>query len=383
MTVDERERRARVWLSAVFEPGDPVAAKLLDQFPACAVLERIVEARDDERSRFADWRERARQVDDERLLDDADQVGARYICPGDTEWPTALADLDTHGGGGRWNPAPLGLWVRGAGQLAPLVARAVAIVGSRAATAYGEQVARDLAFGCGGSGWAVVSGGAYGIDAAAHQGALARDRPTVAVLAGGVDRPYPAGNSGLLREIAESGLLVSEAAPGAAPTKSRFLVRNRLIAALSAGTVVVEAALRSGSLSTARWARDLGRSVMGVPGPVTSMASAGVHELLRQPETVLVTEAAEVTEQVSPIGSEAVGRKTGPDRIEDSLSGAAREVLDGVPAGWAAPVETVARHAGVRASAASEVLRELERRGLVERHGRGWALATPPGDARA
>jgi DNA processing protein len=380
MTVADRERRARIWLSGVFEPGDPVAAKLLAQFPATAVLERILAATDGDETRFADWRARAQQADDERLLAAATEVGARYVCPGDPEWPGSLADLDTHGsdhGAGRWNPAPLGLWLRGTAELATATEQAVAIVGSRAATGYGEQVARDLAFGCGGQGWTVVSGGAYGIDAAAHEGALARGRPTVAVLAGGVDRPYPAGNAGLLRQIADSGLLVSEAAPGAAPTKSRFLVRNRLIAALSAGTVVVEAALRSGSLSTARWARDLGRSVMGVPGLVTSMASAGVHELLREPETVLVTDADEIVEQVAPIGSEARGRRSGAARAEDSLSADGRRVLDGVPIGWAVPAETVAREAGVRASVAAEELRELERRGLVERCGRGWALATP------
>jgi DNA processing protein len=381
VTVDDAERRARASLSAVIEPGDPVAAKLLAQFPAVAVLERIRAAGDDEQSRFADWHGRARRLDVEALHSAAYEAGARFVCPGDADWPTGLADLDTHGGDGRWNPAPVGLWVRGSAPFGPTVERAVAIVGSRAATAYGEQVARDLAFGCSGQGWTVVSGGAYGIDAAAHQGAIARGRPTVAVLAGGVDRPYPAGNAGLLREIAASGLLVSEAAPGAAPTKSRFLVRNRLIAALSEGAVVVEATLRSGSLSTARWARDLGRSVMGVPGPVTSMASAGVHELLRQPEAVLVTDAAEVVEQVSPVGSGPVGHKTGPTRAEDALSPGERQVLEGVPGVRAAPAETVARDAGVRPSLAAEVLRELERRGLVERRGRGWVLADRP-DAR-
>jgi DNA processing protein len=379
----DAERRARVWLSGVFEPGDPVAAKLLAGFPARAVLERILAADEHEQTRFADWRARALQVDDDRLLTAAAQVGARFVVAGDPDWPASLADLDTHGrthDSGRWNPAPLGLWLRGSASLAPATEQAVAIVGSRAATGYGEQAARELAFGCGGHGWTVVSGGAYGIDAAAHEGALARGRPTVAVLAGGVDRPYPSGNAGLLREIADAGLLVSEAAPGAAPTKSRFLVRNRLIAALSAGTVVVEAALRSGSLSTARWARDLGRTVMGVPGLVTSMASAGVHQLLREPETVLVTDASEIVEQVAPIGSELPARPSGPARAEDSLSADARRVLDGVPSGWAVPAETVAREAGVRASVAAEGLRELERRGLVERCGRGWALASPPGD---
>jgi DNA processing protein len=378
--IEADERRARLWLCGVFEPGDPVAAKLMAQFPARAVLDRILAASDDESSRFADWRQRARGTDDQALARAADAVGARFVCPGDDEWPPALADLDTHSDAPRWNPSPLGLWVRGAGRLSALTESAVAVVGSRAATAYGEHVSRDIAFGCAAAGLTVVSGGAYGIDAAAHQGALARGAATVAVLAGGVDRSYPAGNAGLLRDIAASGLLVSEAAPGAAPSKTRFLVRNRLIAALSRGAVVVEAALRSGSLSTARWARDLGRSVMGVPGPVTSMTSAGVHELLRQPEAVLVTDASEVVEQVSALGAAAAPVKTGGVRIDDGLQPEQRQVLDGLPAGLGAPTESIARAAGLRAATVAAHLRELERRGLVVRAGRGWALA-PRGGA--
>ena len=348
MTVDGEERRARIWLSGVFEPGDPVAAKLMAQFPATAVLERILAASADETTRFSVWRQRACRIDDAALQRAADDVGARFVCPGDEEWPVALADLDTHADAARLNPAPLGLWLRGARRLEAVAESAVAIVGSRAATAYGEHAARDLAYGCVAAGLTVVSGGAYGIDAAAHQGALARGGPTVAVLAGGVDRPYPSGNAALLREISANGVLVSEAAPGARPSKARFLVRNRLIAALSRGAVVVEAALRSGSLSTARWARDLGRSVMGVPGPVTSMTSAGVHELLRQPETTLVTDAGEVVEQVCSIGSQPAARKVGEARSEDALDERQRRALDGLPVGWGAPLESIAREAGLR-----------------------------------
>ena len=195
----------------------------------------------------------------------------------------------------------------------------MAIVGARASTDYGDHVSGSLAAGCVARGWSIVSGGAYGIDAAAHRGALAGGGTTVAVLASGIDRLYPAGHGGLLDEVAATGLLVSEAAPGCPPSRSRFLVRNRLIAALSQGTVVVEAALRSGSLNTARWARDLSRPLMGVPGPVTSMMSAGVHELLRQPETVLVTDADEVLELVSPIGTTPAPVKQGPVGDRDAL----------------------------------------------------------------
>ena len=161
-------------------------------------------------------------------------------------------------------------------RLDELVDRSVAIVGSRASTAYGEHVAGELGHQLAERGWTVVSGGAFGIDAAAHRGALAAEAPTVAVLACGVDRPYPAAHGALLHRIAETGLLVSEWPPGAAPHRHRFLVRNRLIAALTRGTVVVEAAARSGAQATARRARKLGRQVLVVPGPVTSAMSVGL-----------------------------------------------------------------------------------------------------------
>ena len=162
---------------------------------------------------------------------------------------------------------PVGLWVRGPARLDELADRSVAIVGSRASTAYGEHVAGELGHQLGERGWTVVSGGAFGIDAAAHRGALAAEAPTMAVLACGVDRPYPAAHGALFDRIAETGLLVSEWPPGCAPLRHRFLVRNRLIAALTRGTVVVEAAARSGAQATARRARMLGRAAPGRPGP--------------------------------------------------------------------------------------------------------------------
>jgi DNA processing protein len=223
-----------------------------------------------------------------------------------------------------------------------------------------------------------VSGGAYGIDAAAHRGALACAAPTVAVLAGGIDRLYPPGNAPLLRSIAREGMVVSEAAPGCTPSRSRFLVRNRIIAALGLGTVVVEAAIRSGALSTARWARDLGRQVMGVPGPVTSMTSAGVHQLLRQPEIVLVTDAAEVIEQVSSIGSGLAPLKQGVSHPRDRLDTTAQLVLDAVPKHLPAPASSIAVVAGVPLEVAGttlQVLREVDL--VVGDDSQGWRLAAP------
>src|SRR3954447_15859043 len=177
-----------------------------------------------------------------------------------------------------------------------MTARSVAVVGSRSATTYGAAVAGDIAATLGAAGHTVVSGAAFGIDNAAHRGALAAQGPTVAVLACGVDRAYPAAHRPLLDYIAEVGVVVSEAAPGCAPTRIRFLARNRLIAAFGQGTVVVEAAIRSGALNTASWTTELRRVLMGVPGPVTSAPSAGVHQLVRSRDALLVTSGQEVLE---------------------------------------------------------------------------------------
>lgn len=378
-SVDRAERRARVILSKVCEPGDPDGCRLVRQHSAVELLERLTLGKAwSGKSKVAEWSERASAVDYSALMVTADAVGARYLCPGDAGWPEGLDDLermvesaDRRGG------VPFGLWVRGDADLAPSVRTAVAIVGSRASTAYGDRVAGDLAFDCGSKGFTVVSGGAYGIDAAAHRGALARERCTVAVLAGGIDRLYPAGNSELLRSIARTGLIVSEAAPGCAPSRSRFLVRNRLIAALTRGTVVVEAALRSGSLNTARWARDLGRGVMGVPGPVTSCSSAGVHELLRQPEALLVTDALEVVEHLSDSGEGLAPRKEGPIGARDALDVQTRLVLDAVPIASPAAAASIAVVAGVSRDAAVRRLVDLHTAGLVLRSEQGWVVAGP------
>jgi DNA processing protein len=271
--VDEGERRARMLLSQVAEPGDPDACRLVRDHSAADLLSRLRRG-GIESGKVAGWSQRVSRADGDAIGAAAAAVGARFVCPGDDEWPLGLDDLAQLEGesGERRGGAPFGLWLRGNGSLASLSRRCVAVVGSRAATAYGEHVATTIAFDAAGQGFTTVSGGAYGIDAAVHRATLAGQSATIAILAGGIDRLYPAGNIRMLEHVTERGLLVSEAAPGSTPTKSRFLVRNRLIAALSQGTLVVEAALRSGALNTARWAMDLGRAVMGVPGPVTSMA---------------------------------------------------------------------------------------------------------------
>jgi DNA processing protein len=261
----------------------------------------------------------------------------------------------------------------------------VAIVGSRASTAYGEHVAGEFGFGLAERGWTIVSGGAYGIDAAAHRGALAADGPTIAVLACGVDRPYPSGNGPLLARIAEGGgLVVSESPPGYAAQARRFLVRNRLIAALSRGTVVVEAAARSGAMATANRARRLGRPVMVVPGPVTSAMSVGCHELLRQgPEEndqrpVLVASTAHVLDAVGRIGDDLAEPAPRPASPRDGLSDLALRVLDACPVRIGVSPDRLAAIAGCDVLDVLRVLPALELADLVQWTGTGWRLAPAP-----
>jgi DNA processing protein len=274
----------------------------------------------------------------------------------------------------------LALWVRGTPRLDEFTDRAVALVGSRASTAYGEHVAAELGHQLAEHGWTVVSGGAYGIDGASHRGALAAGGPTLAVLACGVDRPYPAGHDALFARIAATGLLVSEWPPGTAPHGHRFLVRNRLIAALSRGTVVVEAAARSGAQATARRAQKLGRTVMVVPGPVTSAMSVGCHELLRDKpmEAVLVASAAHVIETVGSIGADLADPPARPATARDGLSDLAVRVLDACPVRTGVPPERLAQVAGCDVLEVMRVLPQLEIAGLVQWTGNGWRLTPPP-----
>jgi DNA processing protein len=270
----------------------------------------------------------------------------------------------------------MALWVRGASRLEELVDQSVALVGSRASTAYGEHVAAELAHGLGERSWTTVSGGAYGIDAAAHRGALAAGAPTVAVLACGIDRVYPSAHSALFSRVLEEGLLVSEWPPGCAPLRHRFLVRNRLIAGLTRGTVVVEAAARSGALATGKRARDLGKAVMAVPGPVTSAMSVGCHELLRVTESpvTLVTSAAEVVERVGRLGDDLAAPAERPTTAHDTLSDVARRVLDACPVRTGAPPERLATVAGCEVIDVLRVLPVLELHELVEWTGTGWRI---------
>ncbi|GGN12428.1 DNA-processing protein DprA [Streptomyces fuscichromogenes] len=366
--MSDAELLARVFLARVVEPGDEVAGRWVRELGVPEVAGRL---RGGGRAlpgvggrRWAGLLARAAQADPRTDLAVAREAGARFVCPGDTEWPSQLDDLG--------DARPLGLWVRGRPGLRLWALRAVAVVGARACTEYGAHMAAVLAAGLAERGWVVVSGGAYGVDGAAHRGALGAGGATVAVLACGVDRPYPRGHTELINRIAEQGLVVGELPPGEHPTPSRFVLRNRVIAALTRGTVVVEAAHRSGSLVTARAAQRLGRFTMGVPGPATSGLSAGVHELLRG-DAVLVTDADEVVELVGDMGELAPARR-GPVLPRDLLEPAARQVLAALPGDRPASPEEVARGAQTSADEAVARLYELRALGYVERHGDGWKL---------
>ena len=377
MTADERDRLARVTLSRVGEPGQCRLGAMLREHGAVRLLE-LLRSPAEPTDLAADLEARLAGVDPERELSRAAEAGLRFVVPGDDEWPDSLDDLAHAPPLHERGDVPVGLWCRGPLRLDEACRQAVAVVGSRSATSYGGQVAGDIAATLAHERWTTVSGAAFGIDHDAHRGALAARGPTVGVLACGVDRAYPRGNGPLIDYIADVGLLVSEAAPGCAPTRIRFLARNRLIAALSRGTVVVEAAVRSGALNTASWASGLGRVLMGVPGPVTSAPSAGVHQLLRTRDAVLVTSGEEVLEAVGSIGQYTLDVPREPDGARDLLKSREQQVLDAVPKHVGADTESVARTAGVAPGVARTALTTLVRAGLVE-HSRGrWRLA-PPG----
>lgn len=321
----------------------------------------------------------------ERALERADRLGARIVTPEDDEYPARLEQLvlisaDVKDRLRRDTYPPHCIWVRGGWELAEVCERSVAIVGARACTPYGEHVAQDLAYGVAERGWTVVSGGAFGIDSAAHRGALAAQGRTVAVLACGVDRAYPLGHDRLFDRIAETGLVISEWPPGADPHRVRFLVRNRLIAAATRGTVMVEAHARSGAKFTLGRAELLNRLIMAVPGPVTSAASVGCHQALREQAT-LVTNAAQVIENVGQIGVDLAPPEPVPSAGRDRLTPLQARILDGVRPRKVLTAEEIATSVGVSDREARSVLPELVLTGFVVSVGSGYRLGRryPPG----
>lgn len=381
----DRPRLARVALSRLVEPGHREVSELVASVGPEAALRDVRSGRISTRLRNqvsarleAGDPEAQAAADLERCA----RLGGRLVTPEDPEWPSALDDLvqicapdDPH------VYPPLCLWVRGPHDLGEVCNRAVAIVGTRAPTQYGTHMATELAYGLADRRWTVVSGGAYGIDAAAHRGALAAGGVTVVVLACGVDVAYPVGHVGLFDRVAEEGLLISEWPPGMRPQRHRFLVRNRVIAALAAGTVVVEAAQRSGAKATARRAAELDRTLMAVPGPATSALSTGPHQLIRELRAHLVTSVADVLDEVGRLG-EALELSDVDD--QDWLDGLGKEtalVLDAMPLRRSVTVNAVAAGAGLSAGQVRRILPELQLRGLIGEDDSGYRL-TDDGRAR-
>jgi DNA processing protein len=371
--VSDVERRARAALSRLTEPGDPRLTTLVAEHGATTLYDLLRHDRD-AGGVLTDVATRLASTDPDRELEQADRLGIRFVIPADDEWPTQIDALVSAGQLHERGGPPIGLWAKGPLRLDRL-AQSVAIVGSRSSTTYGDRVASEIAAVVARQGCPVVSGAAFGIDQAAHRGAVAMDGVSVAVLACGVDRAYPAAHTQLIAHLAATGAVVSEAAPGCAPTRIRFLARNRLIAALSRGTVVVEAAVRSGALNTASWAGRLNRVVLGVPGPVGAAQSQGVNQLIRKGSAVLATTGQEVLEMVGRAGEHLVDDPRAPVRPRDRLTSRHRQVLDAVPVARGAGSDSVARTAGLGLVEVQSALLYLHRNGLVEHDDDGWRLA--------
>ncbi|MEV7622894.1 DNA-protecting protein DprA [Actinoplanes sp. NPDC089786] len=378
---------ARVALTWLAEPGNRAIWTMVQQVGAPSTLDVLLAGRAQDSALRTGVAARSAKGDARRLaeaaLRHAERLGTRIVIPTDDEWPAgveALATLEvpTPGKINRDVRPPLCVWVRGGWPLGEILEKSVAVVGARAATGYGTHVTTDIAYGLAEHEWTVVSGGAFGIDAAAHRAALAAGGRTVAVLACGVDRPYPSGNASMFERIAETGLLISEWPPGSEPLRHRFLIRNRVIAAATHGTVMVEAAARSGAVQTLGRVLELHRKAMVVPGPVTSAMSVGCHELIRaNPAVRMVTGLPHVLEEIGKIGDYEAERPRGPEHQRDHLDEESALLLEAIPSrGPADPAELAAK-AGLSLRTVLRRLSLLETLNLITRHPNGRVTLRP------
>jgi DNA processing protein len=378
------ERFARSAWTGIAEPGDRVAGILVASLGAAQALSSVVDrwsaprvvaaiaetateslTEEEAVDALKRWQPRITSSSALIALKQAARFNVRLLIPGDPEWPEGVFDLGNH--------APIALWLRGNTSTMHSLGQSISLVGARAATGYGEHVTMEASAGLVDRGYTIVSGAAYGIDGMAHRAALASTGQTVAFLAGGVDRFYPSGHDALLTRIVESGAVVSELPCGSQPTKWRFLQRNRLIAASSQATVVMEAGWRSGSLNTAGHAAALGRPLGAVPGPVTSMASAGCHRLIRDFDAVCVTNAAEMAELAPLAGA-------GPAQLDGLGEGASSEqvrVFDALSARSPRTSQDVAARAGLSIATVQAILGAASMEGSVSERERGWVRKLP------
>ncbi|QJU52863.1 DNA-processing protein DprA [Herbiconiux sp. KACC 21604] len=375
------------------EPGDAVAGAVTQAVGAARALALLIDRQPAERwhaelpagmgdelavgdlaSGIERWAPRLSSSTVVSAFQSSARFGARLVLPDDPWWPSGLLDLGVH--------APLALWVRGHPEHLVTAGGSIAVVGSRDATSYGEHMAAEITSGLVDRGIVVASGAAYGIDGMAHRAVLAAGGPTVAFLAGGVDRLYPAAHHDLLLRVVETGALVSELPCGSSPTKWRFLQRNRLIAASTLATVVVEAGFRSGSLNTAGHAAALGRPIGAVPGPATSATSAGCHRLLREYDATCVTSAEEVAELAGLAPGKSASRDGAARRDAlQTASGAGAHgpdgtrLLDALSRRTARGVTELARLTGLAPRSITAALGVLLLEGSARETTSGWLRA--------
>ena len=358
------ERVARAALTAIFEPGDARLHSRLEDLGAAELLAELKGSTADNR-----WTRRARTVQAEQFVSAANALQMRFVIPGDDEWPQQLDELDSCADVGGMRGRPIGLWARGPGQLSEYATHSIAIVGARAATNYGAaiatRIARTLSDGSLAD-YCVISGGAYGIDAAAHRGAL--ENRTLGVFAGGLHEPYPKANYALFERMVAQHLVISEAPPGVGQTKPGFLARNRLIAGLAGAVIVVEAAARSGALNTTSWADALSRPVLAFPGPVSSEMSVGCHRLIRDQRAQLVCDEHDILAMLAPLNAELECQSFGERRPIDDMDRETLAVHEALPSRGTRSVDEIAVRAGLRSTQTLAILAELELLGLATRN---------------